>query len=117
VDAEGARALAQRILAQQALDEAAAAAEPRSAPAGRAAPAVAPAASFREPRPAAVTSPDGHVVYVRPGRRTVRGDIRMFSREIRRELVDGCDTEVTIVRCRGLVDGVWESRIVNVDSR
>ena len=41
-------------------------------------------------------------------------DIRMYSREWTREEIDGQVKVVTTVRCLALVDGEWQSRIVDV---
>jgi hypothetical protein len=46
-----------------------------------------------------------------PGRRR---DIRMYSRTVSYETVDGRPAVVTTVRCRALVDGEWHSRVVEV---
>jgi hypothetical protein len=38
----------------------------------------------------------------------------MYSREWRREEIDGRPRVVTTIRCLALVDGEWQSRVVDV---
>jgi hypothetical protein len=42
-------------------------------------------------------------------------DLRMYTTDVRIEDVDGRPTAVTVVRCRRVVDGQWETRVVEVD--
>ena len=41
-------------------------------------------------------------------------DVRMYSREWRREEIDGRQRVVTTIRCLALVEGEWQSRIIDV---
>jgi hypothetical protein len=42
-------------------------------------------------------------------------DLRMYTTDVHMEDVDGRPTAVTVVRCRRVVDGHWETRVVEVD--
>ena len=100
MDAAGARALARRIEEQRALDEE----EQRALEEKRGLPQAAPA-----PPPAVTTTPAGSPL-ASQGRR----DVRRYTREVRREDVGEGPTVITTVRCHSLVDGRWQSRVVDV---
>jgi hypothetical protein len=44
-------------------------------------------------------------------------DLRIYTADVRLADVDGRPTPVTVVRCRRVVDGHWETRVVEVDVR
>jgi hypothetical protein len=113
MDAAGARALARRIEEQQASEE-------RDTLTTRAAaPAVAkpssPAARRKTPPPAISSSHDSsHSVPPARDKSEGRRDIRRYTTDVRREDTGEGPTVTTTIRCHSLVDGHWESRIVEV---
>jgi len=113
MDAAGARALARRIAEQQAHGEEDAQTTP-------AVPAQAPAQlSFEAPRmtPPAGVSDGGDSAYsVRPAKQMSQGgpDIRRYTTDVRREDGGEGPTVITTIRCHSLVDGRWQSRVVEV---
>lgn len=126
MDAAGARALARRIAEQQrrdseAEDGLADAPEPPADTGEKreTGPSVifTPFPSQQSPRPPkAPSSTMGTNVEIARARAaaTPNSDVRIYSRERRREEVEGRTRTVTIVRCLALVEGEWQSRIVDV---
>ncbi len=102
MDAAGARALARRIEEQRALEE-----EQRALEEKRGLPQPAPASLG--PPPTVSTMPAGSPLGSQGHR-----DVRRYTREVRREDVGEGPTVVTTVRCHSLVDGRWQSRVVDV---
>lgn len=43
-------------------------------------------------------------------------DLRMYTADVHFEEIDGRSSPVTVVRCRRVVDGEWQSRVVEVDA-
>jgi hypothetical protein len=95
MDVKGAQALAERILQQEQ-------AGPR------------PPAEGRQALPRRV--PTGTEVVWLPARSVAdRPDLRIYTAEVRLEEVNGRSTAVTVVHCLRVVDGRWQSRVVEVD--
>jgi hypothetical protein len=113
MDAAGARALARRIADQQARGDEDAQTTP-------AVPAQEPAQpSFAEaPRttPPPAVSRGGDSASVRPAGQMSQGgrDVRRYTTEVRREDSGEGPTVITTIRCHSLVDGHWQSRVVEV---
>ena len=108
MDAAGARALAERIEAQRTLD------------AEKALRSRVPAKSI-PPAPFEATAPalslEGLVTVVRRAERAasgIRRDIRRYTRDVRHEDVGEEPAVVTTVLCHALVEGRWQSRVVDV---
>jgi hypothetical protein len=98
VDAEGARALARRIAAQEQAAEAAA-------------PPAADGQTLPERLLAGRVSPDGGGQ--RQAQATLpRGELRIYSREVEEQIVDGRATYVEIWWCRARERGVWQAPYV-----
>lgn len=113
MDAAGARALARRIEEEQArVAEAASWPSPMRV-------TVEPAPRDRpSARVEATSSPNVRVEIVRLRRRPAAEDrdLRLYTRDVRSEEVDGRVTAVARVRCQTLVAGRWESRILRVET-
>jgi hypothetical protein len=119
MDAAGARALARRIEEQQAREErdvreeSAAPTIPAHPPAPEQV-SFAPAARKTRPPAASLGAESTHSV--RPGtpKSPRRPDIRRYTTEVRRADKPEGPTVVTTIRCHSLVDGRWQSRVVDV---
>jgi hypothetical protein len=127
MDPAGARALAKRIEEQRQLE-----AEARRErvdttdshappPDGDAGSEPAPTVLFTPvaPRPVKRAEPappqSSQIEIARaPAHAAPKRDVRMYSREWRREEVDGRQRVVTTIRCLALVDGEWQSRVVDI---
>jgi hypothetical protein len=116
MDAAGARALARRIEEQQARNATRDSILPPAPQPVRSDPVTLTPTQGASVA-ARLDQPPVHEVEIarprasQPGRRR---DIRMYSRTVAYETVDGRPAVVTTVRCRALVDGEWQSRIVEV---
>jgi hypothetical protein len=112
MDVAGARALARRIEEQQA--RRAAQEDERRAPAVTYTPISGEPPPPAQARVVTTSRSDVEIVHV-PARSQADGrDVRMYTRHVRRGIVDGREAVVTTIRCQALVDGRWESRVVEV---
>jgi hypothetical protein len=116
MDAAGARALARRIEEQRQRE---AARDPVVPPPTEVAPPVRLSFTPPELPPAAPRrerqARERQVEIAPAGRGAeAKRDIRMYSRTVEREIIDGQPAFVTTVHCLALVDGEWHSRVVDV---
>ena len=117
MDAAGARALARRIEEQKQRE---AARDPVASSTAEVASPVRPSLTPPELPPGAPgrerQARERQVEIAPAGRGAPEGrrDIRMYSRTVEREIIDGQPALVTTVHCLALVDGEWHSRVVDV---
>jgi hypothetical protein len=109
MDAAGARALARRIEEQRAREE-------RHAPTTAAPAQPSFAAAPRMTGPPADSLGGESAYSVRPARHKSAGgrDIRRYTTDVRREDTGEGPTLISTIRCHSLVDGRWQSRVVEV---